>query len=365
MQRRGMSQAAIVAALTIENANRCDPPLAAFELDTIAKSVGRYERAGGTVLPTFSLLDDAELLTRPAPLAVIEERLFENSFVALYGPPGVGKTFVAQDLAFCVATGKPWLGADVLQPGAVVYVAAEGAGGLTLPVRAWKTYHEVSHQRSVGVHTLPTAVNLMELADTQRLLETIRPLAPKMVVFDTLARCLVGGDENSAKDMGLMINHCDLLRVELNAIVLLVHHTQKNGPSERGSGALRGACETMLELTNANDLLTLSCDKQKDAMPFRSVRLELHAVRLADQTQDSCVVRPAAGESLTLTASDRRALAALREQFTGEGASKADWMKAAQVSERNSYRVCTHLEQLGYVRKESGGYVWTGKPPSE
>ncbi|MBM3500891.1 MAG: hypothetical protein FJX74_19705, partial [Armatimonadetes bacterium] len=42
MRRRGMGEAAIRAALLAENAERCDPPLPAAEVDRIARSVSRY-----------------------------------------------------------------------------------------------------------------------------------------------------------------------------------------------------------------------------------------------------------------------------------------------------------------------------------
>ncbi len=42
MRRRGMSAAAILAALTVENEARCSPPLDAAEVSRIARSVARY-----------------------------------------------------------------------------------------------------------------------------------------------------------------------------------------------------------------------------------------------------------------------------------------------------------------------------------
>jgi hypothetical protein len=47
MRRRGMSVAAITAALRVENATRCQPPLPEAEVDTIARSVGRYSPETG------------------------------------------------------------------------------------------------------------------------------------------------------------------------------------------------------------------------------------------------------------------------------------------------------------------------------
>jgi len=42
MRRRGFSERAIAAALAVENAERCQPPLDAAEVATIAASVARY-----------------------------------------------------------------------------------------------------------------------------------------------------------------------------------------------------------------------------------------------------------------------------------------------------------------------------------
>ena len=48
MQRRGMSQEAILAALLTENEQRCSPPLAGDEVESIVTSVSRYEPAPRT-----------------------------------------------------------------------------------------------------------------------------------------------------------------------------------------------------------------------------------------------------------------------------------------------------------------------------
>jgi RecA-family ATPase len=40
-----------------------------------------------------------------------------------------------------------------------------------------------------------------------------------MVVIDTLARTLVGGDENSAKDVGMFFYHTDIIREQTHAAI--------------------------------------------------------------------------------------------------------------------------------------------------
>lgn len=59
MQRRGISESAITAALLTENKERCDPPLADDEVLGIAKSVSRYEpQAEAQPLPSVFNLSD-------------------------------------------------------------------------------------------------------------------------------------------------------------------------------------------------------------------------------------------------------------------------------------------------------------------
>jgi len=60
-----------------------------------------------------------------------------------------------------------------------------------------------------------------------------------------------------------------LERSATGATVLWVHHSNKAGTGERGSSALRGACDLLLSLLPADDVVTLSCEKARD---FAAVR---------------------------------------------------------------------------------------------
>jgi len=62
----------------------------------------------------------------------------EGGLYEMYGAPAVGKSFIALDIAFSVGTGHAFH-EHAVQRGYVVYVNAEGGGGLGLRVSAWKT----------------------------------------------------------------------------------------------------------------------------------------------------------------------------------------------------------------------------------
>jgi AAA domain len=105
---------------------------------------------------------------------------------------------------------------------------------------------------------------------------------PDLIVFDTLARVSVGKDENSARDMGQVVEALDLLRRKYSATILLLHHTRKGGDSERGSSALRGAADVMIECKASSyaEVLELKCTKMKDSQPFDTLELGLHKEEL-------------------------------------------------------------------------------------
>src|SRR3712207_1817312 len=72
---------------------------------------------------------------------------------------------------------------------------------------------------------------------------------PDLIVVDTLARCMRGGDENNARDMGQAVEGLEFLKRTLGAAVLVIHHTTKGRDTERGSRAVRGTrgCDAVLQ----------------------------------------------------------------------------------------------------------------------
>jgi len=240
---------------------------------------------GGT---TFPLLDFADLLAMPDPTWLIDGLVPGSGLSVLYGAPAAGKSFIALDWALCVATGLPWHGHEVEQRW-VVYVAAEGRGGLRARAKAW--WESRGRPDMSRVRWLPEAVNLLETDQVERTRKTLAslPERPGLLVVDTAARTMVGGDENSSRDVGRFIAAVDGLRAAGAALV--VHHTGKVGRDERGSSALRAAADLMakVERVGNSPRLDLSCEKMKDAEGWSDLPLRL------EQLHGSCVVSLVAG----------------------------------------------------------------------
>ena len=245
----------------------------------------------------FHLHSVEELLRLPPADWLIEGLIEQPAVGFLFGPSGEGKTFVTLDWSLSVAAGRSWQGRAVKQ-GPVVYVVAEGSAGVPKRVKAWLQHN---HVPSVdGAFFVIEAVQLRKPADVIGLLQQIKDRCekPALIVLDTFAQCFVGGEENSAKEVGEAIAAARRLSGKTGASVLLVHHSGRtNVGAERGSSALRGNADFMIAVSmTADHALTIRNTKQKDQDLFSDIRLTLQPISLGpdDDGQEvtSCVLVP-------------------------------------------------------------------------
>lgn len=308
-------------------------------------------RVAETIASRFKLLTPDELETLPSPEYLASGWLVRGTLSCVYGPAGVGKSFVELDLVFSIASGTEWLGCVPVTQGIVVYVAAEGVGGLKGRLQAWRAKHpgvDISN-----VRFLPVAVNLLEMHEIDDFIESIKAQcdgSPVLVIFDTLARSMPGGDENSAKDMNVVIAAADRVRITFGCHVQIVHHTGRDGDHERGSTALRGAVDTsiyVLKNENGGGII-VRCIKAKDDPEPEELTVKLVPV---DGTP-SCVLEltDTTGE---VSESAKKVLVILADHFPlTEGASTTAWLKASGMTERTFYRARTILIQNKFVAKD-------------
>jgi hypothetical protein len=321
------------------------------ELAVFKRAIAIEEAAADTkqtpaTASRFQFLDDVAIEELPPPAWRVVNHVPEGGLCVVYAPPESFKTFWSLALAFCVATGRDFFGQSVVR-GLVVYVACEGASGMPVRVGAWK--HSNEWYERAGVFFLTQPVQLLEQSAIDDFLTALSTLdeAPALIVFDTLHRCMAGGDENSARDMGVAIQAIDEIRRVTASAVVVIHHTGKSGESERGSTALRGAADSMISLKREQSRLTVDCAKMKDSPHFTPYSLELIAV------QESCSLVTAKNHdavSLLMPGDQRhRALSILHETSMEDGLSTTAWYKASQMPERSFYSCRKFLVANGYV----------------
>ena len=227
---------------------------------------------------TFDVLDIRAIRARPPVEWLVDGVLPDAEFSVLYGAPGAGKSFAALDIALHVAMGRAWHG-RATKRGAVLYIAGEGVGGMGQRVKAWQSANAA--RGNPPLYVVPQAVAMVDAAELSKLLATIdamgEPIA--LVVIDTVARSLVGEDENDAKAMGVFVEAAETVKRHTRAAVLGIHHSGKDiTRGLRGSSSLLAGVYASLKTERTGDTLTIKAEKQKDAEQGEALAFDLVTV---------------------------------------------------------------------------------------
>ncbi|URM86148.1 DNA primase/helicase [Gordonia phage BiggityBass] len=194
-------------------------------------------------LPNIAVFDYWR--TTPPPEYVVEGLIEHRGLTSIIGPPGMGKSTVALDMACSIATGRRWQGRQTLQT-KVLYMPGEGLSGVVQRIVAWEQANgiEVGDQLLIADDVIHVSAHRDAWVGLMALLST---LGIGLIIGDTFARMSSGTDENSAQDVGRAVRRIDEVRKGCNCGAVLVHHTAKGSPeSGRGSSALNGALDSEL-----------------------------------------------------------------------------------------------------------------------
>lgn len=237
--------------------------------------------------PTFELLSFDELLAMPPKSWLIDQVIGNGDLGVFYGPPGSGKTFAIIDLMVSACLGQQWAQRfDATKRLNVAYCAGEGLGGLPERFRAaGKHYGVTSGLPEFFFSPLVPQLHVSQDENTASGIDTfIRDWQTRnggeldLLVIDTLHSASVGADENSSQDMGRVLSAAKRAISALGCAVLLVHHSNKAGTGERGSSALRGASDFMIEFKKSGTKYAMYCEKLKDGGEWKSQTFELAAI---------------------------------------------------------------------------------------
>jgi AAA domain len=265
----------------------------------------------------------AELGALPGLAWLVKGVIASGAFSICVGASGSGKTFVAIDIAACVARGVPWCGRKVTQ-GAVLFIAAEGGRGIVRRFAAYAEHYKLDTS-NIPLEVLPQAIDLRSpTADIDELVRSVQSAhhnRSALIVVDTLNCAIAGGDENSPVDMGQLIRNCHRLQEETGAHVMLVHHLGKDaGKGARGHSSLKAAVDTALDVKFKGSTIHVVIAKQRDGESGDEFRFELQIVELGEDEDGtritSCVVKAANGahavSEAKLSTGARKVLQALR-----------------------------------------------------
>lgn len=334
---------------------------------------------GQPVEPVDLFVDAADLISNVSnPSFLIDGYLETGAMSLVFGPSGVGKSFIVYDMACCVATGTPWHG-HAVKPGPVFLICGEGHAGVGRRIRAWSQHNSVPIPKG-SLYVSRKAILLGDeeaaaaLAHEIDRLKALAGAEPAMVVVDTVARSFGGGDENSARDMGVFISNCDTYIKRGGTNLLLVHHSGKDTSSgARGSSALRAALDQEFAVAGFDGRMTLTNTKMKDAEPpkakdFKIRQLEIAQDEFGDPILGATIVLDsnpldvqvgARGDGKTITATD------VVRAFYDDAGTVEGISIAFQVSQTTAGRILQKMASSGFTEKSGRGYKLTEKTERE
>jgi AAA domain/DnaB-like helicase N terminal domain len=322
------------------------------------------------------LMTDVEVEALKPAQGILGNVLFEDCIAYLFGDSDTWKTFLALSWALCIATGLPWLGRPVRR-GPVVYIASEGARGISKRIRAWK--HRQGIKKSVDILIVPMPVNLLDRQTVPDLIEHIRAhprlrgQVPALIVFDTLARSMGDGDENDTPVANQITAATGALKAEFGCCVLLVHHSGLTaGHRMRGNSGFRNNSDLVMRMMapalpdgqkrTPGDVVTLHSVKSKDEDNFQDVHLttalEEWMTEELDEVRSLVIVgtdkTPAAAEeAVIMPKSSQSALDALA--LLRVPATTSEWLAASKLADRTFFDARKDLERRQYVARDATG----------
>ena len=217
---------------------------------------------------SFKLIGVNDLLTEPEPLEwLVDDYILQGTQVQIVGESGLGKTFLAIDLALSIVTGKQWNSRNVKQ-GPVAYINAEGHTGFRHRLKGWSIKHKPLKDVPFCLSNGP--IDMISKSSMKDVAKYLDKFAAEndgyiaMIFIDTLRRNM-SGNEDDSKDVSIFMNSFEELCRRYGATGFVIHHPGHNNTGRaRGSSSQKAALDTALLLKKEKDDMGLVCTKLKD-----------------------------------------------------------------------------------------------------
>ncbi len=277
----------------------------------------------------------------------IKDWLPKQGSCVLYAPPKAGKSFLAAQIARCIASGEPFLGFPTTQ-GTVLMIQSE-LGAEILQGRLRMTGRDYSNV-SVGTTFSLRLDTDSGFAQLWRAMEAIKP---DVLILDPLYK-MIAGDENESKDMKGITDNLDKIKEAYKCSIWIVHHAGKDiTKGGRGSSVLEDWVDSYLEARRIS----------KPGEPLK-VRITPKLLRHAELTPEPLIAEMRNFEFQLVDGTptvkgEVKQFIKSRFELTGEPINRGDILKCGIGSNASVQDALNGLLEEGViVRVARGEYIW-------
>ena len=210
-------------------------------------------------LPTFDFKTASQLREQYPQLRppLIDGLLRRGETMNIIASPKIGKSWLVNDLAICIALGQPWLEMPTVQGKVLILdneLHPETMRDRIDRIRAKRAWDDKVIDENL--HFVNLRGGLLSIDDLEGSFLALEPNSYSMIVLDAYYRFLpVGVDENDNGAIANIYNVIDRHARSINASFVLIHHTSKGGQAEKsvtdvgaGAGSQSRATDTHLVL---------------------------------------------------------------------------------------------------------------------
>lgn len=204
----------------------------------------------------------------------VEDILEKGSICQVFGPSFSGKSYFVMYLAACMSAGEKFGDKRTIKS-RVTYVYGEGNHGIKRRLRAIKHAYP-----DLNLTELRYSKDLPNFMDDKSFKEFGHKLKKSggtdVIIVDTLARAMSGGDENSGVDMGIVSARLSKLRDYFGCSVVVVHHTgHSNQDRGRGHSSNYAALDNEIKVEKGVDgVLEITSTKAKDTPEYKPMHFK-------------------------------------------------------------------------------------------
>jgi hypothetical protein len=208
------------------------------------------------------------------PEWLVEPFLPLGRLVALYAQGKAGKSLIALEVACALATGQATLYQEAQEPMSVIYVDMEMTEDDLWERLVALGYNSDSDLRNLHYYQLQNFRPLDTEQGGAQLLEAAIEHGPQLIVIDTVARVIEGGENDADTYINLYRNSLLALKA-LKITVLRLDHSGKDPKrGQRGSSAKNDDVDVVWLLEQDLDRVTLKMDRRRMGWVPEKVTLE-------------------------------------------------------------------------------------------